>query len=225
MFIHITDGKVHDVNVLDVLPPEPGAYFVMDRGYLDFARLYEWHRGLSYFVIRAKRNVQCRRRYSRQVDKTTGVRSDQPVVLTGSTNALRYPEPLRRISYYAADRDKRFVFLTNTFVIPAHTVAALYHSRWQVEFFFKWVKQHLRIKRFFGTSENSVKTQIWIAVAVYVLIAIIKKRLDSNHRLYTILQIFSVSLFEKPPILRLLHELDDTSDMDPLANQLKLFDF
>ena len=225
VFIHVSDGKVHDVNVLDVLPPDPGAYFVMDRGYLDFARLYQLHQGLSFFVIRAKRNLQARRRHSHPVDPTTGVRSDQSVVLTGPKSSTLYPEPLRRVSYYAADIDKRFVFLTNNFTIPARTVADLYHCRWQVELFFKWIKQHLRIKRFFGTSENSVKTQIWIAVAVYVLIAIIKKQLGLKHRLYTILQIFSLTLFEKTPILQLFARFDDPFEMDPFANQLELFDY
>ena len=225
VFIDITDGKVHDVNVLDVLVPEPGAYLIMDRGYLDFARLYQLHQALSFFVIRAKRNLQCQRRYSHAVDKTTGVRSDQTIVLTGPKTATLYPVPLRRISYYAADIDKRFVFLTNNFAVPAPTIAALYHCRWQIELFFKWIKQHLRIKRFFGTSQNSVKTQIWIAVAVYVLVAIIKQQLGLPHHLYTILQILSLTLFEKTPISSLFSRFDHATELLAPSNQLTLFAF
>ena len=225
VFIDVTDGKVHDVKVLDLLLPEPGAYIIMDRGYLDFARLYQLQQALSFFVIRAKHNLQFQRRYSHPVDKTTGVRSDQTIVLTGPKSSTLYPLPLRRVSYYAAELDRRFVFLTNNFVVPSHTVAALYRCRWQVELFFKWIKQHLRIKRFLGTSANSVKTQIWIAVAVYVLIAIIKKQLGLPHRLYTILQILSLTLFEKIPISSLFARFDHTTGLSVSSNQLTLFDF
>lgn len=168
VFIDITDGKVHDVNVLDILIPEPGSYIVMDRGYLDFGRLYRLHQSLSFFVIRAKRNLKLQRRYSHAVDKSTGVRSDQTIMLTGPKSCDLYPDPLRRISYYSEELDNRLVFLSNDFSVPSETVAAIYRYRWQVELFFKWIKQHLRIKRFYGTSENTVKTQIWIAVSVYV---------------------------------------------------------
>jgi hypothetical protein len=223
VFIHVSHGKTHDVTVLDVLTIDPGAYVIMDRGYLDFQRLYRLHQGLSFFVIRAKSNMQCRRRYSHPVDAATGVRSDQTIVLTGPKTANLYPDRLRRIGYYAADIDKRFVFLTNNFLIPASTVAALYRYRWQVELFFKWIKQHLRINRFYGTSINSVKTQVWIAVAVYVLVAIIKKRLGLHQPLYTILQVLSLTLFEKTPISGMFSRLDDSFLMNPPSNQLNLF--
>ena len=179
--------------------------------------------GLAFFVIRAKGNLQCRRRYSHPIDPTTGVRSDQTIVLTGPKSATLYPDPLRRVSYYAADIDKRFVFLTNNFFIPAPTVAALYRCRWQVELFFKWIKQHLRIKRFYGTSPNSVKTQIWIAVGVYVLVAIMKKRLGLPHSLYTILQVLSLTLFEKTPISCVFSRIDDSLPPETPCNQLTLF--
>ena len=223
VFIHISDGKLHDVNVLDLLLPEPGSYVVMDRGYLDFERLYQLHQLLSFYVIRAKANLQFQRRYSHPVDKSTGVRSDQTILLTGPKSSRIYPEPLRRVSYYSVEMEKRLVFLTNNFLLPAPTIASLYRCRWQVELFFKWIKQHLRIKRFFGTSDNSVKTQIWIAVAVYVLIAIIKKRLGLDHSLYTILQTLSLTLFEKMPIPSLFSEVSDPMAMDASANQLELF--
>ena len=225
VFIDVTDGKVHDVNVLDVLVPEPGTYLIMDRGYLDFARLYQLQQALSFFVIRAKCNLQFRRRYSHPIDQATGVHSDQTIVLTGPKTAMLYPMPLRRVSYYAADLNKRFVFLTNNFTVSAPTVAALYHCRWQIELFFKWIKQHLRIKSFFGTSANSVKTQIWIAIAVYVLVAIIKKQLRLPHRLYTILQILSLTLFEKIQISSLFSHIDPTTELPITSNQLTLFDF
>jgi hypothetical protein len=225
VFIAVSDGKVNEMKVMDLLAPEPGAYIIMDRGYLDFARLYPLQQALSFFVIRAKRHLQFQRRYSHPVDKTTGVRSDQTIVLTGPKSSTLYPLPLRRVSYYAAELDRRFVFLTNNFVVPSPTVAALYRCRWQVELFFKWIKQHLRIKRFFGTSANSVKTQIWIAVAVYVLIAILKKQLGLPHRLYTILQILSLTLFEKIPIPSLFARFDHTTELSVSANQLTLFDF
>ena len=223
VFTHVTDGKVHDVRVLDLLLPEPGAYIVMDRGYLDFARLYHLHQVPCFFVIRAKHNLQFQRRYSHPVDKATGVRSDQTIMLTGPKTSGLYPAPLRRVSYYSAEMDNRLVFLTNDFSLAAPTVAAVYRSRWQVELFFKWIKQHLRIKRFFGTSENSVKTQVWIAVAVYVLVAIIKKQLRLPHSLYTILQILSLTLFEKTQISSLFSELDHSIQMTASSNQLTLF--
>ena len=225
VFIDVTHGKIHDVNVLDQLIPSPGSYIVMDRGYLDFERLYRLAQAQCFFVIRAKRNMQFRRRYSHPIDKLTGVRTDQTVVLTNPKTSLLYPAPLRRVSYYATEIDKRFVFLTNNFALPAPTVAALYRCRWQVDLFFKWIKQHLRIKSFFGTSANSVKTQIWIAVSVYVLIAIIKKQLSLPHSLYTILQVLSLTLFERMPIPSLLQRFDDSTELDGPSNQLKLFDF
>jgi IS4 transposase len=201
-FIHISDGKLHDVNVLDILILEAGAFYVMDRGYVDFARLYAMDQARAFFVTRAKRKFRFKRRYSRDVDKTTGLRCDQTIVLTGVHSKRDYPETMRRIVYRDADTDKRFVFLTNNFEVPALAIAQLYKARWQVELFFKWIKQHLRIKAFYGTSENAVKTQIWIAVCVYVLVAIVKKQLGLDHSLYTILQILSISLFEKTPILQ-----------------------
>ncbi len=199
--IEITDGKVHDVTILDVLIPEPGSFYVMDCGYLDFRRLYTLARFLTFFVIRAKKNTASRRLYSYPVDRSTGLRFDQTIVLR--TSAL-YPEKLRKIRYVDQEADKDFVFLTNNFILPALSIAMLYKSRWQVELFFKWIKQHLRIKSFYGTSENAVKAQIWTAVAVYVLIALIKKRLHLDLTPYTILQILSVTLFEKTPLMQLL---------------------
>ena len=224
VFIAITAGCVHDVNLLDALVPEPGSFIVLDRGYLDFERLYRFHMALAFFVIRAKDNLTFRRRYSHSHDRATGIRSDQTIVLTGPKTATLYPNPLRRVHYYAAETDQRLVLLTNNFSIPALTVAALYRYRWQIELFFKWIKQHLRIKNFFGTSDNCVKTQVWIAVAVYVLVAIVKKRLGLKHDLYTILQILSLTLFEKTPILSLFQQLDDNLEMVHNVNQLKLLD-
>jgi hypothetical protein len=224
VFIDITHGKVHDVNVLDILIPEPGSFLVMDRGYLDFARLYTLHQALAFFVIRAKKNLQFRRRYSHSVDRSNGVRSDQTGILTGPLTSTLYPVPLRRVTYYSVETAKRFVFLTNNFSVTPLTIASLYRSRWQIELFFKWIKQHLRIKRFFGTSPNSVKTQIWIGVTVYVLIAIIKKRLGLNHSLYTILQILSLSLFEKKPILSLFEDYDEQLETIDSTNQLNLWE-
>ena len=223
VFIHITHGKVHDVNVLDILNLEPGSILIMDRGYVDFARLYTLHQALTFFVIRPKNNLQFRRRYSHPVDRSTGVRSDQIGVLTGPLTARLYPIPLRRVSYYSEETDKRFVFLTNNFSVTALTVANLYRSRWQIELFFKWIKQHLRIKRFYGTSSNSVNSQIWIGVSIYVLIAIIKQRLGLNQSLYTILQILSISLFEKKPILRLFEDYDNNFQTTDSSNQLNLW--
>jgi len=224
-FIHVSHGKTHDVTVLDLLVPQPGAYYVMDRGYIDFARLYNLHQSKAYFVTRALNRQQFRRRYSDPVDKTTGLRCDQTIVLTGPKSKLRYPEPLRRIRYCDADYDTPLIFLTNDFDLPAITIAQLYKARWQIELFFKWIKQHLRIKAFYGTSVNAVKTQVWIAVAVYVLVAIIKKRLALDQSLYTILQILSLTLFEKRPILQVFSEHDYLTENIPCRNQLKLFDF
>ena len=199
-FIHVSDGKMHDVNVLDILVPEPGAFYLMDRGYVDFERLFLLHTVGAFFVIRAKSNTRYERRYSHPVDKTTGVRCGQTVMLTGAKGRRHYPQPVRRIKYYDKSTEKTFNFLTNHFAVPASTVAELYRYRWQVELFFKWVKQHLRIKSFFGTSENAVKTQIWIAVTVYVLVAVLRKRLGISADLYTILQVLSLTLFEKMPV-------------------------
>jgi hypothetical protein len=224
-FIHISDGKLHDVNVLDILLPEPGAFYIMDRGYLDFGRLYTLSSAGAFFVIRAKSNTRFRRRYSHEIDRSTGVICDQTIVMTGVHTATDYPQPLRRIKYHDEEIEKTFNFLTNNFTVPSLTVADLYKKRWQVELFFKWIKQHLRIKSFFGTSANAVKTQIWIAVSIYVLVAIIKKRLKLDASLYTILQILSVTLFEKTPILRALSQIDYTEGEDPLDNQLNLFNY
>jgi hypothetical protein len=224
VFIAITAGSVHDVNLLDALVPEAGSFIVMDRGYLDFERLNRLHLALAFFVIRAKDNLTFRRRYSHARDRQSGVRSDQTIVLTGPKTRTLYPNTLRRVPYYAAESDQRLVLLTNNFSIPALTVAALYRYRWQVELFFKWIKQHLRIKNFFGTSDNCVKTQVWIAVSVYVLVAIAKKRLGLKHDLYTMLQILSLTLFEKTPILSLFQHLDDNLEMVHNVNQLKLLD-
>ena len=223
-FIHISDGKLHDVNVLDILLPEPGAFYIMDRGYVDFERLYALHTAGAFFVIRAKSNLCYRRRYSHEADRSSGVLCDQTVVLTGTKTAAGYPHPLRRIRYRDPVTGKTLVFLTNHVASAALTVADLYRYRWQVELFFKWIKQHLRIKSFFGTSENAVKTQIWIAVSVYVLVAIVKKRLGIEASLYTILQILSVTLFEKTPILQALSQTDYGTKEDADCNQLKLFD-
>ncbi len=224
-FIHISDGKLHDVNVLDILIPEVGSIYVMDRGYVDFARLFSLHQALAYFVTRAKSNFKCRRRYSRPIDKSTGLRCDQTVVLTGIRSKDDYPQPMRRIVYYNEETEKRFVFLTNNFALPALTIAQLYKSRWKIELFFKWIKQHLRIKAFYGTSQNAVKTQIWSAICVYVLVAIVKKKLGLDQSLYTILQILSMSLFEKPLILQAFSKYDGTIKNSNSCNQLELFNF
>jgi hypothetical protein len=223
-FIHITEGRVQDVNILDILLVEPGSFYIMDRAYLDFERLYDIHQASAFFVTRAKRNLDARRRYSRPVDKSSGLRSDQTIVLLGINTAKDYPEPLRRISYYDAEAEKYLVFLTNNFVLPALTIASLYKARWRVELFFKWIKQHLRIKAFLGTSENAVKTQVWIAVSVYVLVAILKKRLQAEHSLYTILQVLSVSQFLKEPLCDLLSQQSYEIPINPeFSNQLLLF--
>jgi hypothetical protein len=224
-FISITDGKVHDVNILDQILPEAGAFYVMDRGYVDFERLYVFTLSAAFFVVRTKSNVVLQRRYSHPVDKSTGVRSDHTVILTAIDSAKAYPDPLRRVSYLDVETRKRFKFLTNNFRLPALTIAQLYKCRWQVELFFKWIKQHLRIKAFYGTSENAVKTQIWIAVSVYVLVAIVRKRLGLEASLYQILQILSVTLFEKTPVLRALQATDAENDLVDSGNQLTLFDF
>ena len=223
-FIWITDGKVHDVNVLDHLIPEPGAIYIMDRAYLDFHRLYQMHQCLAVFVTRSKTNTGLRRLYSQKVDKTTGVRYDQIVLPTGFYAKKDYPAKLRRIKYFDAEQERTFVFLTNQLTLPALTIAELYRYRWRVEIFFKWIKQHLRIKKFFGTSENAVKTQIWIAISTYVLVAIMKKRLKIDLTLYTILQILSISLFEKKPIYQVLRHNDYTNKITSGHIQLKLFD-
>jgi transposase len=222
-FIHISDGKLHDVNVLDIMIPEAGSIYVMDRGYVDFKRLYALHQASAFFVTRAKRNLRCDRRYSRPVDKSTGLRCDQTVVLAGLNSKKAYPETMRRVVYRDAETGKRFIFLSNHFELPALTVAQLYKARWQVELFFKWVKQHLRIKAFYGTSENAVKAQIWIAVCVYVLVAIVKKRMGLEHSLYTILQILSVGLFEKTPIFQAFSLHEPATENKDISNQLELF--
>lgn len=220
-FIDITDGKVADVNILDILIFEAGSFYIMDRGYIDFERLYALHQALAFFVTRAKSNIKYRRLYSRPVDKSTGLRCDQTIVLTQSFED--YPEQLRLVKFYDAENDLRLTFLTNNFSLDALTIAQLYKCRWKVELFFKWIKQHLRIKAFFGASENAVKTQVWIAVSIYVLIAIIKKRLSLEPSLYTILQILSVNIFEKEPIARLLATKEIHIENIENDNQLKLF--
>jgi IS4 transposase len=224
-FISITNGKVHDVNILDEIVPEAGAFYVMDRGYVDFERLYVFTLSAAFFVVRTKSNVLIQRRYSHPVDKTTGVLSDHTVILTAINSVRAYPDQLRRVSYLDVKTRKRFKFLTNNFTLPALTIAQIYKSRWQVELFFKWIKQHLRIKAFYGTSENAVKTQIWIAVSVYVLVAIVRKRLILEASLYQILQILSVTLFEKTPILQALQASDSQEESADPSNQLILFDF
>ena len=223
-FIHISDGKMHDVNVLDLLPPEAGAYYVMDRGYLHFERLYRLHEAGSFFVTRAKSNFKAERRYSHAVDRASGLICDQTVILSGYYSHKGFPVPLRRIKFRDPKTGKRLIFLTNQFVLPALSIADLYRCRWQVELFFKWIKQHLRIKAFFGTSENAVKTQIWIAISVYVLVAIVKKRLNLPLTLYENLQILSLTLCEKIPLDQLLSRA--IADQIPINadNQMNLFD-
>ena len=223
-FIEITDGKLHDVNILDILVPEPGSFYIMDRGYIDFMRLHTLHLYGAFFVIRAKSKMNFRRLYSHPVDKSIGLKCDQTIVATGVNTSVDYPEKLRRVRYYDTETNKDFVFLTNNFTISAMTVAQLYKKRWQIELFFKWIKQHLRINSFFGTSQNAVKTQIWIAINVYVLVAIIKKRLNLKISLYTFLQILSVSVFEKMPILQLVTDSDYTKQIKQSHKQLNLFD-
>ena len=223
-FLHISDGKMHEVNVLDQLPIEAGSFYLMDRGFTDFARLHALTRAGAFFVIRAKHNLHYTRIASHVVDKTTGLRSDQTIRLAGVQPSKDYPDRLRRVSFYDAEHKKKLVFLTNNFDLPALTIALLYKQRWQVELFFKWIKQHLRIKAFFGTSQNAVKTQVWIAIATYVLIAILKKRSACDAPLYTILQILSLSLFEKIPLQQLLDQTPPQNLMPQPNNQLNLFD-
>jgi hypothetical protein len=220
----ITPGRVHDVNILDNLIWEPGAVYVMDRAYVDFARLYRIHQSSASFVTRAKRNFDFKRLYSHPVDKSTGLQCDQTILLKGFYPRKYYPEKLRRIRYLDPATSKRFVFLTNNFTLPALTVTKLYRSRWTVELFFKWIKQHLRIKAFYGTTENALKTQIWIAICVYVLVAIVKKSLNLDHSLYTILQILSVTIFEKTPILQAFSLIDYNDEQVESPKQLTLFD-
>jgi IS4 transposase len=224
-FIHITPAQIHDVNILDLLTPEAGTFYVMDRGYLDFKRLYRWTLHGAFFITRAKKSFRFRRRISHTVDKSTGVQCDQTIALQWFYSVKAYPALLRRIRYWDAERQKRLVFLTNNFVLPAHVIADLYRRRWHVELFFKWIKQHLRIKAFYGTSENAVKTQVWTAVCSYLLVAIVRKRLDLRLSLYTMLQILSVSLFEKTPIKQALssEELHIKGNEEP--KQLQLLDF
>ncbi len=224
-FIHISDGKLHDVNVLDLLSFEAGAFYVMDRGYVDFARLYALHQAGAFFVTRAKSPMDARRVYSAATDRSTGIVSDQRVMLNGHYSAKKYPEHLRRVRFKDPASGKTLIFLTNNTALPALTIAALYKSRWQVELFFKWIKQHLRIKKFLGTSENAVKTQVWCAVATYVLIAIVKKELHLNASLYTCLQILSVSVFEKIEVSCALQPDASRIDIPSVDNQLSLFHF
>jgi Domain of unknown function (DUF4372)/Transposase DDE domain len=223
-FIHVSDGKMHEVNVLDLITPEPGSFTIMDRGFLDFVRLYRLTQAGAFFIIRPKSNTRFRRVYSRVIDKTTGLRCDQIVRLTGVTSADDYPQYLRYVGFYDKEKDKRLGFFTSNFELPALTIAQLYKCRWQVELFFKWIKQHLRIKAFFGTNENAVKTQIWIAISVYVLVAIIKKRLGVEVSLYTILQILSLMLFEKTPVDQLLNDRALQNLRGETPTQLNLFD-
>ena len=222
-FIHISDGKMHEVNILDQLVPEAGAFYIMDRGFHDFARLYRFHHAGSFFVTRARSNTKMQRRYSRRVDRSTGLICDQTIFLTGIHSPQDYQDTLRRIRFKDPGTGKALVFLTNNFVLPAFTITELYRCRWQVELFFKWIKQHLRIKAFFGTSENAVKSQIWIAISVYVLVAIVKKRLKLPGSLYQILQILSLTMFERTPLNQLLtHAVTDDTDTG-LSKQLSLF--
>jgi len=223
-FIYISDGKLHDVNALDLIPLEAGAFYVMDRGYVDFKRLHFFTEIAAFFVTRAKTNIKFRRLYSHPVDRDTGLVCDQTILLTGIASRKGYPGKLRRVKFHDAITDKTLVFLTNNFKLPALTIAQLYRSRWQVELFFKWIKQNLRIKSFYGTSENAVKTQIWIAISVYVLVAIMKKELHLKESLYTILQVLSVSAFEKTPIYQLITEQKCKNEPDATCKQLKLFD-
>lgn len=223
-FVHISHGKMHDVTVLDHLPIEPGAFYVMDRGYVDFQRLNRFTLAGAFFVTRAKRNLDCTRRERREVDKATGLRSDQTVVLSGPKSSRLYPGPLRRIAFYDVDTDRRFVFMTNNFALPALTIPHLYRSRWQVELFFKWIKQNLRIKEFYGNTDNAVKTQVWIAISVYVLVAIVRRELKVEKTLSEILQILSVTLFEKTPLFQAFSAFETQYFPVVRHNQLSLFD-
>lgn len=224
-FVHVTHGKIHDVTALDHLLLEPGSFYIMDRGYIDFARLYRFTEALSFFVVRAKKNLDYQRRACRPVDRATGLRADQTIVLCGPKTSHQYPVPLRRISYFDADTQNRFVFLANNFDLPALAIARLYKCRWQVELFFKWIKQHLHIKAFYGTSENAVKTQVWIAIATYVLVAIVKKRLGIDRSLNEILQILSITIFENVPILQAFSLDESQNKYNDMRNQLELFNF
>jgi transposase len=224
-FIRITEGKTHDVNILDQIIPEAGSFYVMDRGYVDFERLYLFTRCSAFFVVRSKENILLGRRYSHPVDRSSGVRSDHTVILTASESAKVYPDALRRVTYFDLQNQKRLKFLTNNFFLPALTIAKIYKSRWMVELFFKFIKQHLRIKSFYGTSENAVKTQIWIAVSIYVLVAIVRRRLRLEVSSYQILQILSLTLFEKMPILQALEAIDSQNELGGDPNQLILFEF
>ena len=224
VFVWITDGKPHDVRVLDVLVPEPGSIYVFDRAYIDFERLFRLQQARAVFVTRAKKNLSYRRRYSSPCDRSTGLVCDQTIMLTGRAARKHYPHPLRRIRYRDPDSNKTFIFLTNDFALPALTIAGLYRNRWQVELFFKWIKQHLRIKAFYGTSPNAVKTQVWIAICAYVLVAILRKRLKIDRDLYTILQILSVYPFEKVSLFQLLTTEPDLPGTGGSRNQLTLFD-
>ena len=224
-FISITEGKTHDVNILDELVVEPGSFYVMDRGYVDFKRLYRFNQSLSFFIIRAKKNLDYRRRAYRHVDKSTGLRADQTIILKGPKTSKEYPIPLRRVTYFDVETKTRFVFLSNNFELAALKIPQLYKCRWQVELFFKWIKQHLRIKAFYGTSENAVKTQIWIAISVYVLVAIVKKQLKLDRSLNEILQILSVTLFEKAPIYEALTACGENTQNTDARKQLELFNF
>lgn len=221
--VYVTGGQVHDVNLLDDFLLEAGAFYLIDRGYVDFRRLYRFTQAAAFFVTRAKKNTQFYRRYSHAIDPATGIRSDQTIVLTGPRTSRLYPDPLRRIHYFDADKDLRLIFLTNKFHFPALTIAQLYRARWKVELFFRWIKQHLRIKSFYGTSENAVKIQVWVAIAVYVLVAILKKQLRLDLSLYKILQILSITTFEKTPILQVLSNFDDHDSSLDTSNQLQLF--
>ena len=223
-FAEITDAKVHDIKLLDLVIPEPGSFYIMDRGYLGFKQLYRMNQAASFFVIRSKKNIKHRRLYSHKIDRTIGLCCDQTVLLTGHDTPKYYPDKLRRIVLTDRGKGKRVIVFTNNFFLSAHTIGQLYKERWKIELFFKWIKQHLRIKRFFGTSENAVKIQIWIAISVYVLVAIVKKRLKLEATLYTILQILSISIFEKTPVLQALGESECTVESDSNRNQLLLFD-
>lgn len=223
--VYVTSGRVHDVNLLDQLVPEAGAFYLVDRAYVDFERLFDFDQAGAFFITRIKENTRFYRRQSHPTDRFSGVRSDQTIVLTGPKTSRLYPRPLRRIHYYDADKDLRLVFLTNKFLLPALTIAQLYRARWQVELFFRWIKQHLRIKRFYGISANAVKTQVWIAISIYVLIAIVRKRLGLDLSLYKILQILSVTVFEKSPILQAFADMQRQFQEPYADNQLNLFDF
>lgn len=223
-FVEITPAKIHEVNILDILIPEPGSFYILDRGYTDFRKLYHWHQSNAFFIIRGKGNLKGKRIYSHKIDKSTGLRSDQTIRLINYYSSKDYPEHLRRVRFYDSEHNQYYVFLTNNFSLPALTIAQAYKQRWQIELFFKWIKQHLRIKSFFGTSENAVKSQIWIAISIYVLIAIIKKRLKLNYELYTFLQVLSVTIFNKIELSRLGNKYDILNNFMIPGNQLELFD-